>query len=62
MDQAGKALSGWTSRRGNEIPPVLTSIQTSPDLTIDFVLALFSEDIKEQWRTALKATGLLICL
>jgi hypothetical protein len=57
-NQAGKALSGWTSRRDNEIigglPPVLTSIQSSPELVNDFVLALFSEDIEERWPVSIR--------
>jgi len=51
-NQAGKALSGWTSRHDNKIfgglPPELTSIGSSPELVSGFVLALFSEDTEEQ--------------
>jgi len=58
INQAGKALSGWTSRGDNEIsgglPPVLSSIRSSPELTNDFILALFSEDIEERWPTNLR--------
>lgn len=57
-NEAGKALSGWTTRRDNEIigglPPVLTSIRTNPELVNDFVLALFSEDINDRWPISIR--------
>jgi len=52
-DQAGKALSGWTKEAGG-LPPVLSSIRSSPDLVIDFVLVLFSEDIEERWPVSIR--------
>lgn len=57
-NQAGKALSGWTTKRGDEIlgglPPTLTSVKTNPGLLGDFVHALFVEDFEELWPSSIR--------
>jgi hypothetical protein len=53
-NQAGKALSGWTSEIGGGIPPTLSSIRSSPELVNDFVLALFGDDIEQRWPASIR--------
>ena len=52
-NQAGKALSGWTTSHNNEIvgdrPPELKCIRSEPQLVNDSVVALFSDDIEDRW-------------
>jgi hypothetical protein len=54
INQAGKALSGWTSEIGGGVPPTLSSIQSSQELVNDFVLALFGDDIKQRWPESIR--------
>jgi hypothetical protein len=62
INQAGKAVSGWTTKRDNEIvggsPPVLHDIVTAADNVDSFVTALFSDDYCWKWRRSVR--GLLI--
>jgi hypothetical protein len=53
-NQAGKALSGWTSEIGGGIPPTLSSIRSSPELVNDFALALFGDDIEQRWPASIR--------
>ena len=54
INQAGKALSGWSSEIGGGVPPTLSSIRSSPKLVDDFVLALFGDDIEQRWPVSIR--------
>lgn len=52
-NQAGKAVSGWTSRVGDTIvggqPPVLSDITTAREQVAHFVDLVFINDVNKQW-------------
>lgn len=52
-NQAGKALCGWMDDQGG-LPPVLSSIRSSPELIDDFRDALFSDDTENRWSNGIR--------
>lgn len=58
-NQAGKALSGWTSSGQDSdiiggVPPMLSSIRSNPGQVNDFIMVLFSNDVEERWPTTIR--------
>lgn len=60
INQAGKAVSGWTMKRDSEIvggsPPVLHDITTLADKADGFVTAPFSNNCNEKWRRSVRGS------